>query len=333
LNGANTYTLLDIYNADVAGGWGVVTHVGEMYLLLCNMVIGGAGAATKLIDNDVGFQIGVTGTRKTFETLAGSSFEMTGCILKFWLSARKTSYGTWKFKNCSVFVRETEDICLYMRGNQDHARSEFDVIHWYSRDGTCSYNRCLAIVSGYFYYYTSGIVDDLTITGNFFCHYNTPTLKNSVISGSIDIASGINCILINSTWGGSLTINTAGNYLADKWEFNVLVTDKDNNPLVAAVELKDKNGVVKHSADTGADGKLATTWEVLANRYDGTSETKTEYNPFTLTVTKAGYADYESKITIDHIVKDDQVVLDALTYTYDEIMDEIKKVKGICLVC
>lgn len=312
LDGVNTYTLLDIYNADVAGGWSVVSKVGEMYLFMCHMIIGdAAGNATKLIDTDVGFQIGVTGTRKNFNTKVGSSFEMTGCILKFWLLSQKISFGTWKFENSSIYVRESAVLCLYMVGNQNHKRSEFDVTYWYSRDGICSYYKCLAIVSVNFLYYTTGIVDDLTITGNFLCSMSTPTLKNTEISGNVLLrASAPNCILINTTWGGSLTIEGATGYLHDKWEFNVLVTDKDNNPITGSgIELKDKYGVVKHTGTTGIDGKLSSVWEVLANKYVGTSEIKTEYNPFTLKVRKSGYIDYETIITIDHKIENDQIVL------------------------
>jgi hypothetical protein len=330
LDGVNTYTLLDIYNADVAGAWGVVTRVGEMYLFMCNIVIGDAGGnATRLIDSNVGFQIGVTGTRKTFQTLAGSSFEMTGCILIFWLLSRKTSYGTWKFENCSIYERESAAISLYMRGDQDHKRSEFDVGRWYNRDGTCSYKDCYVKLLLYFYYYTSGNIDGLVVENIMNVYVTSPTIKNTEIKGVLYIKeTGIHVTTINSSWSG-LSFNYANNYLLEEWEFNVLVTDKDNNPLSdALVTLKDKNGVVKHFTLTGADGKLPTTWEVLANRYDGTSETKTEYNPFTLTVTKEGYADYETEITIDHIVKDDQIVLGGLTYGYDDVMDGLTDIKG-----
>ena len=335
LDGVNTYTLENIYQADVGGGWGVVTKVGEMYLFMCNMVIGdAAGNTTKLIDSDVGFQIGVTGTRKYFQTLSGSSFEMTGCILKFWLSIQKMSYGTWKFEKCLIYERETANNCLYSYSEQQHERSTFDVSRWFGLHETCIYDNCL-LTASYFFSYSAGIIKSLIFDGNWLYVYNnSPTFENCTIDGGLQIVdAGKHVTFVNSTCN-SLVMDNANNYLLDKWEFNVLVSDKDNNPLShALVILKDKNGGVKHATDTGADGKLTAAWEVLANRYDGTSETKTEYNPFTLTVTKAGYADYETKITIDHIVKDDQIVLDGQTYTYDDIMSEIKKVKGICLVC
>lgn len=328
LDGANIYTLLDIYNADVAGGWGVVTHVGEMYLFECNMVIGDVGGnATKVIDSNVGFQLGISGTTQTLEIKKGALLEMTRCLLKLWFGVMTTSWGSGVFKDCSICL-DSASVSLDIRGGQEYERCEIVCKHWYSTGGTSSWYKCKVTPSGLFYYYTSGVIDDLRIEGNLRAAYYSPTIKNSVITGGFYLQyDGIHATLINCTWG-SLAFNFANNYLEDKWEFNVLVTDKDNNPLVALVELQDKNGVLKHSVNTGADGKLPTTWEVLANRYDGTSETKTEYNPFTLKVTKLGYADYETNITIDHIIKDDQIVLDGLTYTYDEIMAGISDIKG-----
>ena len=314
LDGVNTYTLLDIYNANVAGAWGVVTHVGEMYLFMCHMVVGDAvGNATKLIDNNVGFQIGVSGTLKAFYTNAGSSFEMTGCLLKFHYSQGgfDRPLGSWKFENCSIYLNGN----MYCLANQTHKRSEFKGAIWYHKVGVCSYFKCLTDVSHRVYYYTTGDIDDWTIIGTGAGYlriaYQSPTIKNSNITVPVKIEwDNIHAIFINTTFTeGDLVMNFAVNYLLDKWGFNLLVTDTNNNSLVASVTLRDKNGDIKHSAVTGADGKLPATWEVLANRYDGTSETKTEYNPFTLTVTKTGYEDYETEITIDHIVKNDQVVL------------------------
>ena len=309
LDGVNTYTLNDIYNEDVAQGWGVVTHVGEMYLFMCNMVVGGAGAATKLIDSDVGMQIGVTGTRKTFQTFAGSSFEMTKCLLKFWLpNVRLTSYGTWKFTDSSIVV-DTINIALEMMGDQYHKRTEIKTHHWFNQHGTSSWYKCKVTTSGKFYYYTTGIVDDLRLEGDMSVFHNSPTLKNTTITGIIRIyTSGIHVTLINCVFN-TLQFNNENNYLEDNWEFNITVTDKENNPLVALVELRDKYGNVKHNDFTGVDGKLPTTWEVLANRYDGISETKTEYNPFTLTITRAGYIVFETETTIDHIIDNSQIVL------------------------
>ncbi|MCK4415492.1 MAG: carboxypeptidase regulatory-like domain-containing protein, partial [Candidatus Eisenbacteria sp.] len=301
LDGVNTYTLAQIYTADVGGGWGVVTKVGEMYLFMCHMVVGDAGGnATKLVDSNVGFQLGVTGTRKNFESKAGSSFEMTGCILKFWSLARKTSYGTWKFKNCSVYARESGSICLYMRGNQDHERSEFDVVYWYNRDGTVSFYKCLVQNSSQFYYYTSGTIEDLRVTGNAMTYFANPIFKNTTIVGQYSFGeAGLHATFVNSTWG-SLSFPAANNYLLDKWEFDLTVTNEANAVIVGAtVTLKDKDGVTRHTGTTNANGKVGT-WEVLANRYDGTSETKTEYTPFTLTVSKSGtnYLTYIKKFDL-----------------------------------
>ena len=332
LDGTNTYTLADILAADVGGGWGVVTNVGEMYLIMAHVVIGDGSNPTKLIDNNVGMQIGVTGTRKTFLTLVHSSFEMTGCLLIFFMTVQKYSYGTWKFSNCSVYEREDNSFALYMRGTQEYKRTEFDSSSWYQRVGESSYNRCLTTISEKVVYATTGIIDDWFINGELEVVWVAATLRNSEITGILRIkADNVHAILINTIFDeNTLEITHDTSSLSEKYEFNVLVTDKNNNPLVATITLKDKYGTIKHTTDTGVNGKLASAWEVLANKYEGTSETKTEYNPFTLTVRKLGYADYETEITIDHEIESDQIVLGGLTYTYDNIMDEIAETRKRC---
>lgn len=134
--------------------------------------------------------------------------------------------------------------------------------------------------------------------------------------------------LINSVFDRNKTYVPANRIGCQEcYTFNLLVTDNNNVPLSGAlVVLKDKNGLQVFSLNTGADGKLPTQQIVKAweHRYN----VKTDFNDHVLKITLNGYADYETDITIDHKIEDDQVCLDGLNYTYDNIMAGLDDIKG-----
>jgi len=112
-----------------------------------------------------------------------------------------------------------------------------------------------------------------------------------------------------------------------QYTFNPIIVDKDGNPIVnALVRLYDKNNNLVFEDTTNENGRI-TLREVTYKTYsyDGTTETIEELSPHKLVITKDGYATYEANITIDHPIIDDVFVLDALTYTYDDIINELQK--------
>jgi hypothetical protein len=65
------YSYSDIYDADVAGGWGVVSKQGDkQYHLLCNLVIGDGSTTTSVSDTDVQIEIGSDATENWFQVKA-----------------------------------------------------------------------------------------------------------------------------------------------------------------------------------------------------------------------------------------------------------------------
>ena len=54
LDGVNTYTVNDIYLADIAGGWGVVTKLcTKSFCLGAKIIIGDGTNVTQLVDNGI----------------------------------------------------------------------------------------------------------------------------------------------------------------------------------------------------------------------------------------------------------------------------------------
>ena len=79
------------------------------------------------------------------------------------------------------------------------------------------------------------------------------------------------------------------------------ITDKDNNNIVGAtITVKNKNGDIQFSTDTDANGEVSETVWVVKDEWSGSgsSNTRTDYNSFTLEIKKAGYQTYTKKFTL-----------------------------------
>lgn len=128
-----------------------------------------------------------------------------------------------------------------------------------------------------------------------------------------------------------------------QYTFNPIITDKEGNPISGAhVILKDKDENIIIDALTDSNGRILNGTEPYVITYatynidpSAPANTitpatiETIYSPHHLIISKEGYATYQAKITIDHPIIDDVFVLDALTYTYDDIMNELEKIENL----
>jgi hypothetical protein len=84
-----------------------------------------------------------------------------------------------------------------------------------------------------------------------------------------------------------------------QYEFDLTVTDKDNNPISGAtVTLKDKDGNTVFTATTDTNGNIATQTVSRGYYQQSTGNTLNEYSPHTLTIEKAGYQIYIKGFTL-----------------------------------
>lgn len=316
LDGVNTYTLTNIYNADVAGGWGVVTQYGDIsYLFECHLIVGSGSDITQLVDTGKTFQLATNAARKDLQVTVNSILDFSKCFLTFYL----LSYPNWekgelKFENCGILLKGT--------------------VGGFFFENKVTMKHTIVIGSGgmtIYWQFVSGIIEDVTIDGltqfglrsenlvvndikiknmdNGLTVYNydiMATARNIVFSGNtkdlwiwgseLPRATFIDCDF-DST---KMTFQFNGNYLDEKYTFNVLIIDKDNNPLEnVSVILRDKNRVIKHTGLTNAAGKLTSTWDVQCNNFKDIALTKTESNPYSLSLIKTGYITDERIVTID----------------------------------
>ena len=343
LDGANTYSFEDIYNADQSGGWGVVSKQGDdQYFIEANITLGDGSNETQLIDEDCAIQLGTNANQRWMETKANSVFRLTTSYFEWYPpSVQKRWDGKTYFYNSS----------LYKRGDATwHAPSvynDIEILNCYldfnsffigaGNFKTTIKESIFSLNNKSFEYGSSGEcdIDDLTVK-NALYGIKTAVAKKIIFknckfsSNTYDIYLSVDnneLELINSIFDkNKLLFEKNSNILYDKFEFDIKVIDKNNNPLTGAiVKLYDKNNNLIFEEATDENGKISTH-EVLYRKFEGTSETETLYTPHTLKITKDGYTDYEAKITIDHKIEDDVFVLDALTYTYDDIMKMLKAI-------
>ena len=93
----------------------------------------------------------------------------------------------------------------------------------------------------------------------------------------------------------------AGCYI--KWyaDIDLKVTDKDGNDIVGAtVTVNNTNDAQQFSSNTDANGEISETVFVVKDAWSGTgsSNTRTDYNNFTIEIKKAGYQTYKKVFTL-----------------------------------
>ena len=97
---------------------------------------------------------------------------------------------------------------------------------------------------------------------------------------------------INPRWNlvqSDVSIANANSVLYWKYTCDVHIADKDGNNLSGvAVTCEDKDSNQVFSVQTGADGKIAQQI-ITYKKWEGTSETETEYNPHKFIFSKNGY--------------------------------------------
>lgn len=158
--------------------------------------------------------------------------------------------------------------------------------------------------------------------------YDTTTLgaiRDVYLSGSCPyLIRGINSPTLQTV--SSIGAGRPG--YQECYTFNVKVTDSTGSPIVGAtVELRDVDDTLVFSEDTIVGGVLATDEIVIKKWYRNAAQggIKT-YNDHTLKVSN-GTDETEYKVTIDHKITEDVVLLPQSLALYDNIMTELEEVK------
>ncbi len=335
----NPCTFQHIYNADVAGGWGVFHKQEESYFCEAHLQI---AANSYFVDSGVSLQLGTSGSRLNLTTAAGSYFELKSFSLTHHiLTWPNWQYGEMVFENGFLYLRSTGYIFKYK------ATLKNLYIDTASSDLTFYYT----LVSGevdnvIFDGFSIGIrasfpINKLTVKdatyGIVVFHYPVhPIAKNVILTGNTNDIQLYHCTnpvgqssitMLDSVFDKTkLLFGCADNYLLEKYSFDLKIIDKEESVIVgASVSIKDQyNNLVSY---VDSEANLAEVLDKTETGVDVTDGTKFTVNDIilidgeymkvtniasnTLTVTRNYYgANYFANI---HPTSKDMFIVQALT--------------------
>lgn len=325
-------TFNDVYNADQAGGWGVVSKQGNVqYLFDAKLVIGDGSTSTWFADEavQVDFSTNVfTGTYHNAIWVRVNAHFRLGRLRD---AAKKiTDHG------CAVFAYSTRDDCRIVLAYQSgvdvelydslfealYQRMDIRVVdakiyqvtshgvRWYYdlnvdvyRLNVAQSSQGIAIVTG-----TWNDIFVYKCVYGLRCYQQYPFSISNVKLRQNTIAIyaeriSVDAYIINGdidnwnfAWAAPSTAKVYRQYA-----FDLRVSDKDDSPISGAtVTLKDKDGNQVFQVTTDVNGEIITQ-TVSRGYYDqANGDTLQDYSPHTLTIEKTGYQTYKKKFTLEN---------------------------------
>lgn len=328
----------DIYNADVAGGWGKVTRqCANQFCFNCYLHIGDGSTATWFADKGKAVfwqELGVTWERY-IQVTSNAHFRLGVLINDTKKSTREgCSISTAPISNSKRLIcgiGDTADIQVYssMIGGYSNQRvqafdgelASFPTVKVYNTilnnasiyavnlnlyNVTITGDRTIASTFGVIK--VTGDVDVLNLFNLYYPIYttsdSTDTYKNVVAKDytTLFVASGGTMTIIN----GDLDVWTFGwgsrpsPICYRKYELDLKVIDKDNVAINGAtVKIWDKDSNLIVDTTTNASGVI-TTQTITRGYYNLTNgDTLQEASPHLIKITKAGYTTYEADFTLE----------------------------------
>lgn len=327
-------TFLDFFNADVAGGWGVVTRLcNDFFCFSCHLTIGDDLTTTWFKDTLKTAIFTAASCKFYVKTLAtfqlgekdvnGNVYD--GCFLKIndpIFSAFSTggSAGDVKFYDSIIYFPAFWR--LYRGSAQLVELIDCRIIKWKGGriQGTNSIIKGLQFHDATEYSLTTkapiGTIENIKTYRNTYGIYYSPAYSHdTIIKGVVGknntyfirnesgTGAAYNLYLINAisdAW--TFSYNPAGlgySRVYRQYEFDLKVQDKDETAINGVtVKIWDKGDNLITDVTTGADGKIATQTLNYAwyNRING--DTPTMQTPHIIEISKPGYETYQKKFTI-----------------------------------
>ena len=313
-------TFLDVWNADQAGGWGVVAKQGtHQFELSCKIKVGDGVNASYLGDVDVQivFVDGiVTAAGENLFELTANSFTTFGTLVSAADKTSKQGIDILNLESTSwvYLFRGAGRLYLYSSSaSSPDAEANFRLYNSVNRRYNClfkvgvndyppnagtDYNLLFASASCGFA--GSGDSDRIIVTDN---TYVVRTYGADNLTVSNLLAQGCTFIGRFSGAGTTTLIDTTSNTWAFSWvagvqtriiyrqyTMNIQVVDTIGTPISGAtVTLKDKNGNVVFTEASAADGTIAEQTVSRGYYTQATGDIIQEYSPHMLTVEKTGY--------------------------------------------
>lgn len=329
---ATPCTFLDIFNADIAGGWGVShRQCNKQYCFDAFIIIGDGSTVTWFADNYVSvlwsnffsahWQIALRGRTNSHIKIEHASIaSQTSAFAIYLIAGTSVEYAPdVKINYCSTIQMDPSyqpSPLIYISGG-------------YIKNTNCSYT-------------TPKFLQNMTLSqinsfGRFGADYGLQNLVNCNVSdvylkngyASIFVSGSavsntfkniiaktpsnfdlrlytlyypqyfINCIFEQNNWRLAW-LDTSSSCIYRQYEFDLKVQDKDENDINAAtVKIWDLNNNLVVNTATNASGVIATQTLNYGYYTQAGGDTPTMQTPHTIQISKAGYETYSKKWTLD----------------------------------
>lgn len=332
-------TFLDVYNADVAGGWGVVSKSGNDHFTFdCKLVIGDGSTSTYFADTDkqiifstnsitADYQIAVyvmNSANFTLGYLVNDSKKVTdnGCALfgtftqnSFLLNVQSSS-AVVKLYSCLVHGTDGSGVSSIISiSGATVYNCIFDHLYLYLSANLTIYNLLATSSKTYGLYGSSGTWDVVNLKNHDYAigfgyagggqPPGNQHVKNTIIKNNTYVARchfmGLDCSITNGDVDNwNFVWSNSSAKVYRKYELDLKVIDKDNTPINAAtVKVWDKDSNLIVDTTTNASGVIVTQAITRGYYNQANGNTLQEASPHLIKIEKAGYTTYEADFTLD----------------------------------
>jgi|GEM_PF-3795474 len=346
VNNESAATLTSIYNADVAGGWGVLTKDGSDFVLNANLKFTGT---TSFTSKQEYLRVGTptypwsiwspsSNASTQFGEKDSSGYGINGSFIYY--NTKSVSNGNaaaWynlKMYGTKMWMTNVGFGNFVPAGVCEFIDCIFDT--WYLYMGQLIsagsvIRRCMLDFTYYWYLYTGNLEIDKVFLAKACSGILSGVGANNTIN-NVEFAStqqlhryyACNVTLTNCT--GLLNENiksyspsgTSDLWVKKRFTIDLKIQDVDGNPISGAtVKCVDGQGTTVVDTTTDANGNIAqqtlTVYQKLWE-YPSWSVVETDYNPFTFTISKSGYQTKIIKYTMDRKREEIEVLEKVLDY-------------------
>lgn len=329
VTGAETPLFANIYAADLAGGWDVVTRQGDnQYYFTCHLQIGDGVTVTICSDIQQQVEIGtnaaprhMTVTANATLTLGTPTDPQDGGSLKIWGGSGVPAapnvgrwYGTYNFYGLSFIKLTVNWLLLYGTATWVNVvlSGVLARVAW-RQFAASTFTRCsfafmelqtsLITFRNCLFQRSHAFSEAFRFSGGFNALLEDSEIANVGAGPEVNhwgtftaTANIIDCVTDESRWQWQAGANGITNR---RWTINVEIVERlTGNPIAGAtVTLIDSLGVVRFALLTNAAGQIAEQTETQ-HRYTGVG-VLTDYDPFTLRIEAPGFKTYEIQFDLD----------------------------------
>jgi len=322
----------DIYNADVAGGWGVWTKQGskQFYSTAC-LKIGDGSTATWFGDTDAMLEFadsmsvywtkflisGEINSHIILGNLIHEANKITDSGVTLYLGNNGATIGRngslsniipdIRFYSCKIYSTAAQHN-MRLTGKMYNTDIEAGQLYQCSID----YYNVYFVSGASIFSYPSGTFEMVTIKNSSYPIYigsaitGTYTFISPILKGNTYVvraeSSSSTVNLVNAdvdNWvfwwqGGSSSV------IYRQYEFDLKVIDKDNTAIqTATVKIWDKDSNLIVNTTTDANGDITTQTITRGYYNQANGNTLQEASPHLIKIEKAGYTTYEADFTLE----------------------------------